>query len=288
MDNEQTLDRIFANSQMLVAVHCEDEETIRRNLAEHIAKYGDDIPMELHPIIRSHEACLKSSSLAMDLARRHNTRLHILHISTADEVGLFDNKLDLPEKRITSEVCVHHLWFSDEDYKEKGSLIKWNPAIKSANDRDAIWRGLLDNRIDIIATDHAPHTLKEKQNVYTNAPSGGPLVQHAMMALLESHKQGKISLERLVEKMSHAPAVCFQVKERGFIREGYWADLVLVDMNAPYKVTGDNLLAKCQWSPFDGERFSSSVHSTFISGHLAYYKGSFDDSILGERLVFNR
>lgn len=288
VDNEQTLNQIFANSPMLVAVHCEDEETVRKNLAEHITKYGDDIPIELHPIIRSREACYKSSFLAVDLAKKHNTRLHILHLSTVEEIALFDNELNLSEKRITSEACVHHLWFSDEDYKEKGTLIKWNPAVKTSQDREAIWKGLLENKIDIIATDHAPHTLEEKQNVYTKAPSGGPLVQHALMALLESHKQGKIDLEKLVEKISHAPAICFQVKERGFIREGYWADLVLVNMDAPHLVTNDNLLSKCQWSPFKSQRFSSSVHSTFISGHLAYHKEMFDDSVLGERLVFNR
>jgi len=288
VDNEQTLDQIFANSPMLVAVHCEDEETVRKNLSEHIQKYGDDIPMELHPVIRNHEACLKSSSLAVDLARKHNTRLHILHISTAEEVALFRNDISLSEKRITAEACVHHLWFSEKNYKEKGTLIKWNPAVKSAQDREAIWSGLVEDKIDIIATDHAPHTWEEKQNVYTKAPSGGPLVQHALMALLDSCKQGKISIERLVEKTSHAPAICFQVKERGFIREGYWADLVLVDLSAPHLVTRDNLLSKCQWSPFEGQQFSSSIHSTFISGHLAYKQGSFDESISGERLVFDR
>ena len=288
VDNKQTLDQIFANSPMLVAVHCEDEATVRKNLAEHVEKYGEDIPIELHPVIRSIEACYKSSSLAVELAKKHNTRLHILHISTAEEVELFGNELPLSEKRITSEACVHHLWFSDQDYQEKGTLIKWNPAVKSPSDREAIWNGLLENKIDVLATDHAPHTLQEKKNVYTKSPSGGPLVQHALMVLIESHKQGKISLEKLVKKMSHAPAICFQVKERGFIREGYWADLVLVDMNGSHSVSRDNLLAKCGWSPFEGQQFSSSIHSTFISGHLAYHKGSFDDSILGERLVFNR
>ncbi|MCP4457624.1 MAG: dihydroorotase [Cytophagales bacterium] len=288
VDDEQILNQIFANSPMLVAVHCEDEETVRSNLAEHIEKYGEEIPIDRHPVIRSREACYKSSSLAVELARKHNTRLHILHISTAEEVELFDNQLGLSEKRITSEACVHHLWFSADDYKDKGPLIKWNPAVKSATDREALWRGLLENKIDVLATDHAPHTLEEKQNIYTKAPSGGPLVQHALMALLESHKQGKITLERLVEKMSHAPAVCFQVKERGFIREGYWADLVLVDLNGSHQVDSTNILSKCGWSPFEGQQFGASVHSTFISGHLAFHKGSFDDDILGERLVFNR
>lgn len=288
VDNEQTLNQIFGNTPMLVAVHCEDEATVRKNLADHMEKYGDDIPIELHPIIRSREACIKSSSMAVDLAKKHGTRLHILHISTAEEVELFGNDLRLEEKMITAEACVHHLWFTDKDYKEKGTLIKWNPAVKSPRDREAIWQGLLDNKIDIIATDHAPHTWEEKQNVYTKAPSGGPLVQHALMALMESYKMGKISLERMVEKISHAPAVCFQVKDRGFIREGYWADLVLVDTNQSFEVSENNILSKCGWSPFMGQRFSSSVHSTFISGHLAYHKGSFDDTILGERLDFNR
>ena len=288
VDNEQTLNQIFGNTPMLVAVHCEDEATVRKNLADHMEKYGDDIPIELHPIIRSREACIKSSSMAVDLAKKHGTRLHILHISTAEEVELFGNDLRLEEKMITAEACVHHLWFTDKDYKEKGTLIKWNPAVKSPRDREAIWQGLLDNKIDIIATDHAPHTWEEKQNVYTKAPSGGPLVQHALMALMESYKMGKISLERMVEKISHAPAVCFQVKDRGFIREGYWADLVLVDTNQSFEVSENNILSKCGWSPFMGQRFSSSVHSTFISGHLAYHKGSFDDTILGERLDFYR
>lgn len=288
VDNEKTLDQIFSSSPMLVAVHCEDEKTIRKNLVEHVAQYGDDIPIVLHPVIRSREACLKSSSLAIDLAKKHNTRLHILHISTAEEVALFHRDPSLVEKRITAEACVHHLWFSDENYEEKGTLIKWNPAVKATRDREAIWEGLLDDKIDVIATDHAPHTLEEKQNSYLQAPSGGPLVQHALMALLESHKMGRISLEQLVEKMSHAPAICFQVKERGFIREGYWADLVLVDMNTPYLVSKDNLLSKCGWSPFQSQQFSTSVHSTFISGHLAYHQGTFDDSLLGKRLIFDR
>ena len=288
VDNEQTLDQIFGNTPMLVAVHCEYEATVQKNLADQMEKYGDDIPIELHPVIRSREACIKSSSLAVDLAKKHDTRLHILHISTAEEVELFGNDLPLGEKMITAEACVHHLWFSDQDYQEKGTLIKWNPAVKSAMDREAIWRGLLDDKIDIIATDHAPHTWEEKQNVYTKAPSGGPLVQDALMALMESYKLGKISLERMVEKTSHAPAICFQVKDRGFIREGYWADLVLVDPGSSYEVTKSNVLSKCGWSPFMGQKFSSSIHSTFVSGHLAYQNGTFNEAILGERLVFNR
>ncbi len=288
VDNVKTLNQIFADSPLLVAVHCEDEETVQRNLAEQIKIYGEDIPIELHPIIRSREACYKSSSIAVDLAKKHNTRLHILHISTAEEVELFGNELGLADKRITSEVCVHHLWFTDEDYKEKGSLIKWNPAVKSSQDREALWKGLLDDKIDIIATDHAPHTLEEKQNVYGKAPSGGPLVQHVLMALLDSYKNEKISLERMVEKTSHAPAKCFQVKDRGYIREGYWADLVLIDLNTPHQVTKENILSKCGWSPFEGHSFISSIHSTFISGHLAYHQGILDESFLGERLVFDR
>jgi dihydroorotase len=288
VDNEKTLDNIFRNSPMLLATHCEDEATIRANLANQVEKYGDNIPLELHPVIRSREACLKSSTLAVNLAKKHNTRLHILHISTAEETRLFQNDIPLAKKRITAEACTHHLWFSDADYATKGTFIKWNPAVKSAMDRDAIWQALLDNRIDVLATDHAPHTLEEKQNPYTKAPSGGPLVQHAIQAMYEAHLQGRITLERMVEKMSHAPAICFQVKERGFIREGYWADLVLLDPNHAQQITRESLLYKCGWSPFEGTTFSSSIHATFVSGHLAWYQGAFNETRMGERLLFDR
>lgn len=288
VDNEKVLETVFAQSPMLIATHCEDEATVRRNQSEYVAKFGDDIPMKYHPIIRSEEACYLSSSMAVSLAEKHNTRLHILHISTAKETKLFGNKLPLHEKRITSEACIHHLWFSDEDYENKGTLIKWNPAVKTAQDREGIWKALLEDRIDVIATDHAPHTKDEKRNPYTNAPSGGPLVQHALQAMIEQYKNGRISLERVVEKMAHAPAICFQVKERGFIREGYWADLVLLDLKGKEEVTASSLHYKCGWSPFEGQIFNSSIKSTFISGHLAYDNGVFNENHLGKRLDFDR
>lgn len=288
VDNEKTLENIFSKAAMLVATHCEDEATIRHNLAVYKEKYGDDLTIEMHPLIRSAEACYKSSSLAVELAKRYNTRLHILHISTAKEVGLFDHTLALANKRITAEACVHHLWFNDADYATKGNFIKWNPAVKTAADQAGILQGLLDNYIDVIATDHAPHTIEEKNQPYAQAPSGGPLVQHALPALLEMHLQGKISLEKIVEKTSHNLAICFDIVERGFIREGYWADLVLADLNDPCKVTKLNTLYKCGWSPFDGETFKASITHTFVSGNLAYQKGKFMTNETGKRLTFER
>lgn len=288
VDNEKTLENIFSKAPMLVATHCEDEATIRHNLAAYKEKYGDDITIDMHPLIRSAEACYKSSSLAVELAKRYQTRLHILHISTAMEVGLFDNTLPLAEKKITAEACVHHLWFNDTDYATKGNFIKWNPAIKTATDQAGILQGLLDDHIDVIATDHAPHTIEEKNQAYLQAPSGGPLVQHALPALLEMHLQGKISLEKIVEKASHNVATCFNLSERGFVREGYWADLVLVDLNDPFKVTKLNSLYKCGWSPFEGQTFGASITHTFVSGNLAYQKGKFMTSETGQRLTFNR
>lgn len=288
VDNEKTLENIFSKAPMLVATHCEDEATIRHNLAVYKEKYGDDLTIEMHPLIRSAEACYKSSSLAVELAKRYNTRLHILHISTAKEVGLFDNTLALANKRITAEACVHHLWFNDADYATKGNFIKWNPAVKTAADQAGILQGLLENYIDVIATDHAPHTIEEKNQPYAQAPSGGPLVQHALPALLEMHLQGKISLEKIVEKTSHNLAICFDIVERGFIREGYWADLVLADLNDPCKVTKLNTLYKCGWSPFDGETFKASITHTFVSGNLAYQKGKFMTNETGKRLTFER
>ncbi len=288
VDNRQTLESIFSKSKLLIATHCEDEETIRKNLAVYKEKYEDNIPIECHPLIRSEEACYKSSSFAVELAKKHNTRLHILHISTAKELELFDNKTPLKQKRITAEACIHHLWFSDEDYKTKGNFIKWNPAVKSLKDRDAILKGVLENKIDVIATDHAPHTIEEKNQSYLKAPSGGPLVQHALIAMLEFYKKGKISLEKIAEKMSHAVADCFQIEKRGYIREGYFADLVLVDLNASQTVEKSNLLYKCGWSPFEGQTFHSSITHTFVCGHLAYENGKFDESKRGERLTFER
>ena len=288
VDNEKTLENIFSKAPMLVATHCEDEATIRHNLAAYKEKYGDDITIDMHPLIRSAEACYKSSSLAVELAKRYQTRLHILHISTAMEVALFDNTVPLAEKKITAEACVHHLWFNDTDYATKGNFIKWNPAVKTAADQAGILQGLLDNHIDVIATDHAPHTIEEKNQAYLQAPSGGPLVQHALPALLEMHLQGKISLEKIVEKASHNVATCFNLSERGFVREGYWADLVLVDLNDPFKVTKLNSLYKCGWSPFEGQTFGASITHTFVSGNLAYQKGKFMTSETGQRLTFNR
>lgn len=288
VDDERALNHLFQNVEMLIATHCEDEETIKSNTQAYINKYGEDIPIQYHPLIRSEEACYKSSSHAVELAKQYGTRLHILHISTAKELALFDNTIQLQKKKITSEACIHHLWFSDDDYQRLGTLIKWNPAVKTAADREAIFQAVLDDRIDVIATDHAPHTLEEKQNVYTKAPSGGPLIQHTLVAMLEMHHQGKISLERIIEKMCHNPAILFRIKDRGFIREGYFADLVLVDEHKPWAVKKENILAKCGWSPFEGQTFQSSVTHTFVSGQLAYEDGQIAESIRGERLSFER
>ncbi|KLT67509.1 dihydroorotase [Pedobacter sp. BMA] len=288
VDNEKTLENIFSKAPILVATHCEDEATIRHNLVQFKAKYGDDLTIDMHPLIRSAQACYKSSSLAVELAKQYQTRLHILHISTAKEISLFDNTIPLKDKKITAEACVHHLWFNDADYATKGNFIKWNPAVKTAADQDGILQGVLNNNIDVIATDHAPHTLEEKNQPYAQAPSGGPLVQHALPALLEMHLQGKISLEKIVEKTAHNLAICFDIEKRGFIREGYWADLVLVDLNDSWKVTKLNNFYKCGWSPFDGDTFQASVTHTFVSGNLAYQKGRFTTDQIGKRLTFAR
>ncbi|WP_231427999.1 MULTISPECIES: dihydroorotase [Pedobacter] len=288
VDNEKTLENIFSKAPILVATHCEDEATIRRNLAEFKAKYGDDLTIDMHPLIRSAEACYKSSSLAVELAKTYQTRLHILHISTAKEIALFDNTIPLKDKKITAEACVHHLWFNDKDYASKGNFIKWNPAVKTEEDQNGILQGVLNDNIDVIATDHAPHTLEEKNQPYSQAPSGGPLVQHALPALLEMHLQGKISLEKIVEKTAHNLAICFDIEKRGFIREGYWADLVLVDLKDSWKVTKLNNFYKCGWSPFDGDTFQASVTHTFVSGNLAYQKGRFTTDQIGKRLTFAR
>ncbi|WP_233898852.1 dihydroorotase [Tenacibaculum piscium] len=286
VDNEQTLEKIFSSTDMLISVHCEDEATIRKNTEEYVAKYGDDIPLKYHPIIRSEEACYLSSSKAIELAKKTGARLHVFHLSTAKETHLFRNDIPLEEKKITAEVCVHHLWFTDKDYDEKGTHIKWNPAVKSQKDKDGLWKALLDDRIDVIATDHAPHTLEEKDNVYTKAPSGGPLVQHAVTAIFEKVKQGVISVEKAVEKMCHNPAKLFRVEKRGFIKEGYFADLVLIDNNQNWTVSKDNILYKCGWSPFEGTEFSSKITHTFVNGNLMFVNGVFDEQTKGKRLEF--
>jgi dihydroorotase len=288
VDDNRALENIFSKAPTLIAVHCEDEATISRNNSKYFADYGEDAPPEIHPLIRSSNACFLSSSKAVDLAKKHNTRLHILHLSTEAEMSLFDNSLHLDKKRITAEVCIHHLWFSDEDYRKKGNFIKWNPAIKKASDRDALMKSLLNGKIDVVATDHAPHTLEEKSKPYFQSPSGGPMVQHALIAMLELCHQGKISLEKVVEKMCHNPADLFKVENRGYIREGYFADLVLVEMNDPWKVEKENLLYKCGWSPMEGETFLSQVKKTFVNGHLAFSGGKFNEDIKGKRLTFNR
>jgi len=288
VDNEKTLENIFSQAPMLVATHCEDEQTIRENMARFKAQYGEAITIDMHPLIRSAEACYASSSLAVELAKRHGTRLHILHISTAKEVSLFENNLALKDKKITAEACIHHLWFNDRDYARKGNFIKWNPAVKTAVDQAGVLAGVLDNHIDIIATDHAPHTLSEKQQAYLQAPSGGPLVQHALPALLDMHLDGKLSLEKIVEKTAHNPAVCFDIDKRGFIREGHWADLVLINLNDPFTVTPLNVFYKCGWSPFEGHTFRTSITHTFVSGNLAYQNGKFMTNHTGMRLNFNR
>jgi len=288
VDNETALENIFRNSPTLIATHCEDEATIKANLAAYKERYGDNITIDMHPLIRSAEACYLSSSKAVELAKKNNTRLHILHISTGKETVLFDNTISLEKKRITAEACVHHLWFSDEDYKAKGNYIKWNPAVKTASDRDQILKAVLDGHIDVIATDHAPHTIEEKEQAYLQAPSGGPLVQHALLALLDMVSQGKLTLEQLVQKTAHNTAICFQIEQRGFIREGFWADLVLVNLNKSYEVTRQNILSKCGWSPFENHTFTSTIEHTIVSGNLAYSNGQIIEVGSGHRLLFNR
>jgi dihydroorotase len=288
VDNEEVLEKIFSSTKMIISVHCEDEGTIRKNTAIYKEKYGDDIPIKYHPLIRSEAACYLSSSKAIELAKKTGARLHIFHLSTAKETHLFRNDIPLEEKQITSEVCIHHLWFNDKDYEEKGTHIKWNPAVKTEKDRLGLWKALLDDRIDVLATDHAPHTLDEKNNNYLNAPSGGPLVQHALIALLEKVKEGVIPIEKAVEKMSHNPAKLFQIEKRGFIKEGYFADIVLIDVNKPQTVTKDNILYKCGWSPFEGTTFSSTITHTFVNGNLVYNNGIFNDTVKGKRITFNR
>ncbi len=288
VDDEKVLEKIFKESPLIIAAHCEDEATIQKNLQEQIERYGEDIPIELHPVIRSEEACYISSSKAVALAKKTGARLHVFHVSTAKELKLFDSKKDLKNKKITAEVCIHHLWFNDSDYLKKGNFIKWNPAVKTKKDQEALLKGLLEDKLDVLATDHAPHTKEEKQGVYTKAPSGGPLVQHALPALLQMYHQEKISLEKIVEKFCHNPAILFQIEKRGFIREGYKADLVIVDLNAPWAVQPSNTIYKCGWSPFDGTTFKSRVTHTFVNGNLVYKNFKFNPLTKAERITFDR
>jgi dihydroorotase len=288
VDSSASLEKIFSNTKLLIAVHSEDETIVKNNLAKFEEIYGNDIPVTKHPEIRSVAACYESTVKVIELAKKTGARLHVFHISTAKELDLFTNKMPLEKKQITAEVCIHHLWFTDADYETKGSLIKWNPAVKTQEDKDALWKALLDDRIDVIATDHAPHTLEEKSNPYTTCPSGGPLVQHALVAMMEYYFKGKISIEKIVEKMCHNPAKIFKIENRGFIKEGYFADLVLVNPHMPWNVKKENIIAKCGWSPFEGVSFKSRVTHTFVNGKLAYANGKVKDIIAGERLTFDR
>lgn len=288
VDNEEVLEKIFSSTNMLIAAHCEDEQTIRENMAQAKATFGEDIPASQHPVIRSAEACYKSSSKAIELAKKTGARLHIFHISTGIETALFRNDIPVKEKMITAEVCVHHLYFSDEDYLTKGNFIKWNPAVKSASDREKIWEALLDDRIDVIATDHAPHTLEEKSQKYMKAPSGGPLVQHSLLTMLEFAKKGKISLEKIAQKMMHNPADIFKIEKRGFVKEGYYADLALVNLNCdPWTVSKENIIYKCGWSPLEGVSFTTSVTATVLNGIVVMENGIIKEKPFGKRLLFN-
>tara|TARA_R110002051_G_scaffold234092_1_gene295682 strand:- start:49780 stop:51114 length:1335 start_codon:yes stop_codon:yes gene_type:complete len=288
VDNEEVIEKIFRNTEMVISAHCEDETTIRNNMAAFKDTYGDAIPIAAHPLIRSAEACYLSSSKAIELAKKTGARFHVFHLSTGIETSLFRNDIPLKDKKITAEVCLHHLWFSDADYETKGTLIKWNPAVKTAEDRAQLWEAFLDDRIDVLATDHAPHTREEKENTYTNSPSGGPLVQHALPAMLEKYHEGVISLEKIVEKMCHNPAILFEIEKRGYIREGYFADLVLVDLDNSWTVSKENIVYKCGWSPFEGNTFRSKITHTFVNGHLAYQNGVFSEKRNAKRLTFNR
>jgi dihydroorotase len=288
VDNEKTLRDLFSKVLIPVACHCESEPVIRRNMEIYRAKFGEDIPVKMHPLIRSREACFLSSSYAVALAKDYNTRLHILHLSTADEMKLFNNEVPLEQKRITAEVCVHHLWFDETSYDDKGTLVKWNPAIKTRFDREALLNSTINDLIDIVATDHAPHTIEEKNNSYFKAPSGGPLVQHSLVVMLELWHRKLISLEKIVEKMCHNPAILFNIKERGFIREGYKADLCLVDPDDKWTVSKDNILYKCGWSPFEGTTFRSKVVKTIVNGTVVYDNGVFNEDYRGQRLTFER
>jgi dihydroorotase len=288
VDNENSLKELFKRAHMIISSHCEDDPTIRKNSGIYRQKYGEDVPVQFHPLIRSREACFLSSSYAVKLASEYNTKLHIFHLSTADEMKLFSNEIPLERKRITAEVCVHHLWFDDSDYARLGNLIKWNPAIKTKYDRDALRDALNNDRIDIVATDHAPHTIEEKSNTYFKAPSGGPLVQHSLVAMLELWHKKVFSIEKIVEKMCHNPAILFNIQKRGFIREGYKADLVLADPDKQWVVSKDNILYKCGWSPFEGETFSSKVIKTIVNGTVVYDNGLIKEDYRGQRLLFDR
>ena len=287
VDNEEAMEGFFSKVNSIICTHCEDDVMIKEKQKQIIEEYGEDIPAYFHPIIRSEEACYRSSSKAVALAKKHNTRLHVFHISTAKELSLFTNKIPLEQKRITAEACIHHLWFSDDDYKTKGNLIKWNPSVKTAYDRNKIFEAVLNNTIDVVATDHAPHTFDEKSQSYLKAPSGGPLIQHSLQAMLQFHKQGKISLTHIAKKMSHDVATLFNIEKRGFIREGYFADMTLVNLHKATLVSKENLLYKCGWSPFEDYTFDTSIEKTFVNGHLVYDNGKFDESKFGERLKFN-
>jgi len=288
VDNEAVLERIFSSTPMLIAVHCEDEQTIQDNLEKFREQYGDDVPVTAHHLIRSAEACYISSSKAVALAKKTGARLHVFHLSTAKEMELFQNNIPIEDKKITAEVCVHHLWFTDADYATKGNLIKWNPAVKTEADRDSLWEALLDGRIDVIATDHAPHTLEEKKQPYLKAPSGGPLVQHSVVAMFEKHFQGKITVEKIVEKMCHNPAKLFRIEKRGFIKEGYFADLAIVNPASPWTVNKSNILYKCGWSPFEGFNFKSRIMHTFVNGQHVFASGKVKEIKAGQRLLFDR
>jgi dihydroorotase len=288
VDDDQVLEKIFSSTPLLIAVHCEDETTIKNNLEHYKQEYGDDIPMEFHHLIRSEEACYISSSKAVALAKKTGARLHVFHLSTAKETELFSNKTPVENKQITAEVCIHHLWFTNDDYAKKGTLIKWNPAVKTQADKDGLWKALLDDRIDVIATDHAPHTLEEKKNPYTTAPSGGPLVQHAVVAMFEAFHQGKISIEKIVEKMAHNPAKIFKIDRRGFIKVGYYADLAIVNLGMPWRVNKQNILYKCGWSPFEESTFTARITHTFVNGQLVFHNSKSKEILCGKRLEFNR
>lgn len=287
VDHQEVLEGFFSKVNALIATHCEYDPLVKENQKRIVEEYGEDLPAYFHPIIRNEEACYRSSSMAVELAKKHNTRLHILHISTARELSLFTNKIPLKDKRITSEACIHHLWFSDEDYTSKGNFIKWNPAVKTAYDREKIFQAVLNDTIDVIATDHAPHTIEEKSKRYLDAPSGGPLVQHSILAMLDFYHQKKITLEKIVQKMSHNVADLFRIEKRGYVREGFYADLVLLDLHTPTTVTKENILYKCGWSPFENHTFRSSIRKTFVNGHLVYNDGEFDETQKGKRLLFN-
>ncbi len=288
VDNPESIEKLFGINNLLIAVHCEEESIIKNNAKIIKEEYGDNPPPSVHPVIRNEACCYISSRHAVELAKKMGTRLHVVHVSTAKETGLFDNSFPLEQKKITSEVCPHHLWFSDKDYAEKGNMIKWNPAIKTEHDKTGLLQALLDNKIDTIATDHAPHTHDEKEQAYFSCPSGGPMVQHSLNVMLELYRQGKISVEEIANKMSHAPATAFKVQKRGFIREGYWADLLLVDLNSAWKVEKDNILYKCKWSPLEGETLHSKVTHTFVNGNLVYSNGTFDETTKGQRIFFDR